>query len=420
MPDISAIFGQPFAQQLAAWRLRLGELRGTTSWTDVEPQFHDRGFMVAGAMTADLLADLAAAVDKAISQGTSLEEFRRDFREIVARQGWHGWTGEGSKRGEAWRTRTIYRTNMATTYAAGRRAQLVDGGFAWWVYRHGGSREPRILHLGWNGIALPPDHPFWQTHSPPNGWGCSCYVVGARTRAGIRRAGGDPDKPLPDNWQGLDPRTGAPRGIDKGWAYAPGARVDHLVAEMAAKAVNWDYSLATAYMRGLPVDVVDRFSRGYRSLPGLADDLRRWSSKVIEAQPAAPQRSLGLVTAEQRTTFERLTGADLSGGLYDFAVASDAVRHIQGRHGDERIELTRGQRAVAAADFGRLGALINSPDQVQAGDVLPGRPAVIRFEKSFDEERLVALFEIRTGRRRLNLVTMWVEWVAGASPTMTP
>lgn len=232
---LAAIFGQPFAQQLAAWRLRLGELRGTTTWTDVAPQFHDRGFMVAGAMKADLLADLAAAVDKAIGQGTSLEEFRRDFRATVDRHGWHGWTGEGSLKGEAWRTRTIYRTNLSTTYHAGRRAQLVEGDFAFWVYLHGNAREPRIIHLSWHGWAGPPTHPFWLTHFAPNGWGCTCYIAGARTAAGVRRLGGDPDKPLPAGWDRIDPKTGAPVGIDKGWAYAPGASVVETVSALSKR-----------------------------------------------------------------------------------------------------------------------------------------------------------------------------------------
>lgn len=235
MAEFTGIFRKPFPEQVAAWRLRLQELRPTSVWTDVSPQFHDRGFMVAGAMKADLLADLAAAVDKAITEGRSLEEFRKDFRAVVARHGWHGWAGEGSKKGEAWRTRVIYRTNLATTYAAGRRAQLAEGKFAFWIYRHGGSREPRPLHLSWNGLTLPPEHPFWQTHSPPNGWGCSCYVGGARTAAIARRMGGDPDKPLPPGWDSIDQKTGAPPGIDKGWAYAPGATVAEDISMLARK-----------------------------------------------------------------------------------------------------------------------------------------------------------------------------------------
>lgn len=234
---VSGILGRPFAEQVAAFRLRLGDLRPTSAWTDLAGQDHDRAFMVAGAVKADLLADLAAAVDKAITEGTTLETFRKDFREIVTRRGWHGWTGEGTKGGEAWRTRVIYRTNMATTYAAGRHAQLTQGGFAFWVYRHGGSAEPRLDHLSWDGVALPPDHPFWATHYPPNGWGCSCRVFGARTAAGVRRVGGDPAKVLPDGWQRISPRTGTPVGIDKGWNHAPGRTVaEDILALVGRKA----------------------------------------------------------------------------------------------------------------------------------------------------------------------------------------
>lgn len=248
---LAATFGKPFKEAVAAFRLRLGNLVPTERWDDkvngVWQAQHDRAFMVAGATKADLLADLAAAVDKAISQGTSLQEFRRDFRRIVEERGWHGWTGEGTKGGEAWRTRVIYRTNMRVSYAAGRMAQLVEGGFPFWVYRHGGSVEPRIIHLGWDGLVLPPDHPFWATHAPPNGWGCSCYVLGARSFRGAQRLGGQPGKQLPDGWQKLDPKTGAPVGIDKGWAYAPGASaVDDIVAMVREKSKVLPQPLAEA------------------------------------------------------------------------------------------------------------------------------------------------------------------------------
>ncbi len=229
--DLTATFGKPFAEAVAAFRLRLGNLVPTARWDDLWQSQHDRAFMVAGATKADLLADLAAAIDKAIARGASLEEFRRDFRKIVEERGWHGWTGEGTKAGEAWRTRVIYRTNMRSAYAAGRMAQLIEGGFALWVYRHGAAIEPRIIHLGWDGLVLPPDHPFWATHAPPNGWGCTCYVVGARSFKGSERLGGQPGKRLPEGWQKLDPKTGAPKGIDRGWAHAPGASaVDDIVA----------------------------------------------------------------------------------------------------------------------------------------------------------------------------------------------
>ncbi|SDW76130.1 Phage Mu protein F like protein [Sulfitobacter pontiacus] len=232
---VRATFRQPFKEQVAAFRLRLGDLVPTSRWDDISKAQHDRAFMVAGAVKADLLADLGAAVDKAISQGTGLEEFRRDFRQIVERRGWHGWTGEGSLKGEAWRTKIIYRTNILTTMAAARHAQHIDGNFKFWVYEHSGAAHPRLDHLSWNGLILPSDHPFWATHYPPNGWGCGCRVRGARTLAGAIRVGGDPSKTLPDDWEAIDPRTGAPTGIDSGWDYAPGATVSDVVLAMKNK-----------------------------------------------------------------------------------------------------------------------------------------------------------------------------------------
>ena len=90
MAELVGTFRRPFGEQVAAFRLRLADLRPTSRWIDVWQAEHDRAFMVAGALKADLLADLAGAVQKAIEEGTSLEQFRADFREIVARRGWHG------------------------------------------------------------------------------------------------------------------------------------------------------------------------------------------------------------------------------------------------------------------------------------------------------------------------------------------
>jgi hypothetical protein len=323
----------------------------------------------------------------------------------------------------------IWETNMRTSYAAGGMAQLVEGDFAFWIYRHGGSREPRPQHLAWDGLTLPPDHPFWTTHAPPNGWGCSCSVTGSRSRRIARRMGGDPDMTLPEGWDRPDPRTGAPPGIDRGWAHAPGASVAETVRTMAEKAVNWDYSLSVAYMRDLPPAHVDAFARAYRALPSLATELRRWSERVIGVRnggpidpkvTVVPQKSLGLATVAQVAQIERLTGLTVKGQLLDLAIDRDAVRHVMARHTDPETERSRGQRPVLPTDFGKLGELVNGPDRMVLGPRIPRRGPVVRYEKIFGAERYVALFEVRTGRRRLSLVTMRVEKGAGASPTAPP
>jgi len=251
-PELRGIFRQPFAEQLTAWRLRLGHLVPTSRWDDLRHNAHDRAFMVAGAVKADLLADLARAVDRAISEGTGYDAFRAEFQDIVERHDWHGWTGEDSERGREWRMRTIYRTNLQTTYMAGRLAQLRESGFKYWVYRHGGSLHPRLHHLAWDGLILPADHPFWLTHFPPNGWGCSCRVFGARSIAAAIRRGGNPRLKLPANWNVPDPATGRPAGIGPGWDYAPGAGTADLIPVMAEKATDWPAGITEAFLAELP------------------------------------------------------------------------------------------------------------------------------------------------------------------------
>jgi len=250
---LTGVFKKPFAEQVAFFRNKLGKLVPTSRWDDISKAAHDVSFMVAGAEKADLLADLAAAVDRAIAEGTGGAAFRRDFRDIVQRRGWHNWTGEGSQAGENWRTRVIYQTNMSTSYAAGRVAQLRQGGFKYWIYRHNDSvSHPRPLHQAWNGITRPANDPFWKTHGTPNGWGCRCYILGARSDAGARRLGGDPSKSLDPAWKKIDPKTGAPVGIDKGWDYLPGDTVSDAVIQrvksLRAKFDTLPPPIATALM----------------------------------------------------------------------------------------------------------------------------------------------------------------------------
>jgi uncharacterized protein with gpF-like domain len=229
---LSAGFDLPFQEQIDFFRQKLN--LPTERWDDIWQAAHDRAFVVAGAGKADLLDDLRQAVEKAITGGTTLETFRQDFRRIVADRGWTGWTGEGSEGGFAWRTKVIYETNLRTSYAAGRAAQLADPGLQKLMpyrrYVHNDSvLNPRPLHLAWNGLTLPHDHPFWKTHMPPNGWGCRCRVVAAVAP----RKGDHTDPPV--GWD--DPgEDGTLPGIDKGWGYAPGqSNLNDLIAAKKEK-----------------------------------------------------------------------------------------------------------------------------------------------------------------------------------------
>ncbi|HWO99182.1 MAG TPA: phage minor head protein [Methylococcus sp.] len=269
---LQAVFKRPFAEQVAFFRGKLGNLIPTERWTDVWKSQHDTGFMVAGAMKADLLADLAAAVDRIEAEGKSIDAFRKDFDAIVER---HGWAYRGERN---WRTRVIYATNASTSYAAGRLAQLREGNFRFWIYRHSDSvLHPRPLHLAWDGLTLPADDPFWKTHAPPNGWGCRCYLLGARSEAGAGRLGGDPDKPVDPSWNEIDPKTGEPVGIDKGWGYMPGETVVDTVRQMARKIEKLP-ALLGARLGG---DISRHIAGGFRSWLDEVRTGRRHDSALV-------------------------------------------------------------------------------------------------------------------------------------------
>lgn len=188
----------------------------TESWRDVWNAAHSKMFMVAGANSRAIVDDFQASIAKALEQGTTLADFRKDFDQIVKR---HGWSYNGER---GWRTQTIFETNLRTAYAAGRYAQLSEpdtlATFPYWQYNHSGAVHPRVDHLSWNGLCLAADDPFWDTNYPPNGFRCGCFVTPV-SRPGLRRLG----KPGPDGSPDLDQLgTDQPRGVDPSFAYNPG------------------------------------------------------------------------------------------------------------------------------------------------------------------------------------------------------
>lgn len=214
-----------FSEQVAFFRRKLN--LSTNAWTDIWQSEHDHAFVVAGVTREDMLADFRAAIDRAISQGATLEQFRQDFDTIVAK---YGWDYNG---GRNWRSRVIYETNMRASYAAGRYAQLqrLKASMPYWRYRHSDAvQHPRPLHQSWNGLVIDANDPWWLTHYPPNGWGCQCTVE-AIDAAGLKRMGKTGPDAAPDDGsrvvtvgsKGPSPRTvEVPNGIDPGFGYAPG------------------------------------------------------------------------------------------------------------------------------------------------------------------------------------------------------
>ena len=282
----------PFLEALAFFRAKLN--LPTRRWDDLLGAAHDRAFVVAGATKADLLMDLRAAVDQAIAQGTTWATFRKDFRKIVAERGWTGWTGEGTKAGEAWRTRVIYDTNLFTSYSAGRYQQMkaVAEFRPYWRYRHSDAVvHPRQEHLAWNGKILRHNDEWWRQHAPPSGFGCRCFVETLADRdlkkLGIAPPTADAGKAMP--YAGMtDPKTGLPLGVDKGWDYQPGAnRTTPLYDLIARKLPKMDAALGAAMWAALKdaLAMEQQLAWGDTLDEWLADEFPRGKTAIVGALP---------------------------------------------------------------------------------------------------------------------------------------
>ncbi|MGH6887976.1 MAG: phage minor head protein [Rhizomicrobium sp.] len=225
---------------LEAWNQRDDNPTESYSWYDVWQQQHSQAFTVAKTAGADVLDDIAQAVENAIANGETFDQFVADIEPILVEKGWWG-TGPAfdpvtgqlntAQLGSLNRLRIIYDTNLRMSYAAGKWAGIerTKGDLPYLMYAHTTSIHPRIEHLAWDGITLPVDDPWWATHYPPNGWGCKCGVI-QLTRSQYNNMNGagliTAEAPGIDWRDIVNPRTGdvtpTPAGIDPGFAYNVG------------------------------------------------------------------------------------------------------------------------------------------------------------------------------------------------------
>ena len=220
-PATVEALGLPFDEAIAYLRDKVDV--PTERWTDLWHGMHARAFVVAGATEAALLEDFHQAVLGAIENGTTLDDFRRDFARITSK---HGWAYRG---GAKWRAGVIFNTNLRMAYAAGKWAQIerLAERRPWLRYVAVLDDHTRQQHRDWHDTILPVDHPFWRTHAPPNGWNCRCTIQ-QLSDADLVRLGLTPSEAAPPIELEQRELTGAPKGIlvpkgiDSGFAYNVG------------------------------------------------------------------------------------------------------------------------------------------------------------------------------------------------------
>jgi hypothetical protein len=385
-------FNKPFAEQVDFFWPKLN--LPTEHYDDILKAAHDRAFVVAGAMKADLLTDLRDAVDKSIADGKSIQWFRKEFAGIVQKHGWEGWTGSDTKAGRDWRTRVIYSTNLSASYSAGRYAQLTHPDLLksrpYWKYVHNDTvAHPRPLHVSWSGMVLRHDDPFWQSHFPPNGWGCRCRITAVP-------ASEYQGHPAPDDGEyTVKDRFGnehtLPKGIDYGWDYAPGANTDTSLRSMVQdKLIRYKPAITKALSRD-----VNRYINASATASEFA--------ATIMADKAIQEHAwLGFV--QNAEAVKAVADVDTTGHLV--LLPSDAIHHVIKHHEHDG----KGQRLANAEDYDQVWRLLAE------GRLAPAEANTITGMKRFsaklmiDGELFRAIFELSGKKlRAISLVTLAIK-----------
>jgi len=235
--DLSFAIGLPPEDAIAYFKSK--GYAFSWNWHDVWQDAHAKSFTVAKAMKLDLLQDIRGAVDKALANGTTLATFRDELEPLLKAKGWWGKDAEtGAQLGSAHRLENIFRTNLQSSYMAGRYKQQMENADdrPYWQYIAVMDSRTRPAHSALNGKVFRFDDVFWDTHFPPCGFRCRC-----RTRALTEKQVKDRGLEIEsgkDNivWEDKninkttsrpvagykDPKTGKITFTDPGWSSNPG------------------------------------------------------------------------------------------------------------------------------------------------------------------------------------------------------
>ena len=183
--DIRAVFGMEPAAAVAYLKQKGYAI--SWDWQDMLDDSHATAFTVAKVAKMDILSDIYSAVEKALKNDETFEQFSRQLTPVLQSKGWWGQqnqlnpeTGDiqSVQLGSPRRLETIYLTNMQSAYMAGRYAQMMDSidTHPYWEYVAINDSRTRETHRLMNGRVYEATDPIWNSMYPPLNYRCRCRV----------------------------------------------------------------------------------------------------------------------------------------------------------------------------------------------------------------------------------------------------
>ena len=253
-------------QEAVDYLQRRAQLTQTFSWQDLWHDEHAKQFTVSRLARMDILKAMQDGITKSVQGDLTRRDWMSNTKALLQKEGWWGEkqlvdpvSGEVvSTKFDSARLKLIFDTNTRMANSAGLwdRVWRNRSTHPYVRYITRGDERVRESHRAWNNLTLPADHPFWETHWPPNGWRCRCRVMSmTQSEYDQRRGTGEITTEAPPEqfitW--TNQRTGetsqVPLGVSPGFDYNPGlsqARRASLQSLVDAKLADTPPALAQA------------------------------------------------------------------------------------------------------------------------------------------------------------------------------
>ena len=163
--------------------------KASWAYTDLLDNAHDRAFVVAKMVDVDLATTVPRSIIDAMQEGKGYKAWAKDIDKVLAKSGWYDGQINVDAQGNAkkvvtggqHRLETIYRTNVAAAYEAGRQQVIFndrdDDPFPYVMYSAIMDNRTRPTHKALHGKVMEKSDPAWSSISPPNGYNCRCTIV---------------------------------------------------------------------------------------------------------------------------------------------------------------------------------------------------------------------------------------------------
>ncbi len=175
---------------------------------DLEHTYNAEAVRIITAAENKIEALLRVTLSKTTAEGLHIREGKKRLL--------RAFEVAGLKPDNSFTMEAIFRTQTNLAYGAGRWQADQDPAIQeiLWGYKYVTVGDDRVRpeHVGFEGVTLPKDDPFWTTHWPPNGWACRCAVISIFEP--------EPEQPVPETVN-VDGKRVRPE-IDDGFAFNPG------------------------------------------------------------------------------------------------------------------------------------------------------------------------------------------------------